>query len=482
MRKKRFIFLKEEFFLFLILVFAFLARLYKINSPVADWHSWRQADTASVSRIYFNDGIDILHPRYYDISSIQSGFFNPQGYRFVEFPFFNIVHTLLARLGGPLTFDGWGRMTSVIFSLFSIVFIYLLGKRFISSWGGVLAALFFAFLPYNIYYSRVILPEPTAVSLALFSLVLFVNFLDRGKILFFYLSSLFLALSVLVKPHAIFYFMPILLLFLEKYSLGGIFKKASNFIKIVVFLAIVLLPFFLWRVWVNKFPAGIPFMEWSFNGDLIRFHPAFWRWIFGERLGYLILGIYGIFIFGLGLINKQKSNFIRFFLIGMFFYVSIFASANVRHDYYQIFVIPAVSLALAQGSCFLLSGLDFGKILIWSFFCFMMFFMSFYKVKDYYQINHPEIIEAGRAVDELTPKNARVIAPYNGDTAFLYQTKRFGWPAVDTSFEKLIKERGADYYVSVDKESQDSKYIKSNFLVIKETDSYFIADLTKNKK
>lgn len=168
MRKKRFIFLKEEFFLFLILVFAFLARLYKINSPVADWHSWRQADTASVSRIYFNDGIDILHPRYYDISSIQSGFFNPQGYRFVEFPFFNIVHTLLARLGGPLTFDGWGRMTSVIFSLFSIVFIYLLGKRFISSWGGVLAALFFAFLPYNIYYSRVILPEPTTVSLALF--------------------------------------------------------------------------------------------------------------------------------------------------------------------------------------------------------------------------------------------------------------------------------------------------------------------------
>jgi len=261
-----------------------------------------------------------------------------------------------------------------------------------------------------------------------------------------------------------------------------VFKKAGNFVKVTVFLAIVILPFLVWRIWVNQFPAGIPFMDWSFNLNMIRFHPAFWRWIFGERLGYLILGIYGIFIFGLGIITEKKSNFVNFFLVGMLFYVSIFAAANVRHDYYQVFIIPAVSLALAQGSYFLLSDLKFGKILVWTFSCLMMFFMSLYQVRGYYQINHPEIVEAGKAVDELTPKDARVIAPYNGDTAFLYQTKRFGWPAVDTSFEKLIKERGASYYVSVDRESQDSKYVKSNFLVIKETDSYFIADLTKNKK
>ncbi len=67
----------------------------------------------------------------------------------------------------------------------------------------------------------------------------------------------------------------------------------------------------------------------------------------------------------------------------------------------------------------------------------------------------------------------------NGDTAFLYQTGRFGWPAVDTSFDKLINERCASYYVTVDKESSDSKFVRNNYKIIKETDSFFIADLTK---
>ncbi len=473
----------QYFFLFLILIFGFLVRLYGINNPLADWHSWRQADTSSVSRIYFEQGVDLLHPRYYDISSIQSGIYNPDGFRFVEFPLFNLFHTLLAKLGGPLNFEGWGRMVSIIASLFSAFFVFLLGRRFISPLGGVLSAFFFAFLPYNIYYSRVILPEPLAVCLALCFLVLFVCYLDTDKTFFLYLSSLFLGLAVLVKPHAIFYIVPAALLFLEKYGFGGWFKNSRNFIRFLVFLLIVFLPFLVWRAWVNNFPAGIPFMKWSFNGDLIRFHPAFWRWIFGERLGVLILGVYGLFPFLLGLSeNNQKGNFIRFFFLGMVIYVSVFAAANVRHDYYQIFLLPSVSLALSYGSVVLLKNRSFAGVLVLAFSVLMSFFMSFYKVKDYYLINHPEIIEAGKAVDKIAPKDARVIAPYNGDTAFLYQTKRFGWPAVDTSFDKLINERGADFYVSVDKGSQDSKFIRANYKIVAETDLFFIADLSEKNR
>ncbi len=469
----------EHFFLFFILVIGFLVRLYGINNPLADWHSWRQADTSSVSRIYFEQGIDLLHPRYYDISSIQSGIYNPNGFRFVEFPIFNLFHVLLARLGGPLNFEGWGRMVSIVASLFSTVFVFILGKRFISSIGGLLAAFFFAFLPYNVYYSRVILPEPLAVSFALCFLIFFVKYLDKEKVVFLYLSSLFLGLAVLVKPHAIFYIVPALLLFLEKYGFDGWFKSSLNFVRFLVFSAIIFLPFLIWRIWVNNFPAGVPFMKWSFNLDVIRFHPAFWRWIFGERLGILILGVYGLFPFLLGLSEKNtKGNFIRFLFLAMVVYVSIFAAANVRHDYYQIFLVPSVCLALSYGAIVLLRSGNFVSILLLVFSVLMSIFMSFYRIRGYYQINHPEIIEAGNAVDKITPKDARVIAPYNGDTAFLYQTKRFGWPVVDTSFDKLIKERGADFYVSVDKENQDSKFIRAHYKIVLETNSFFIADLS----
>jgi len=87
----------EYIFVSMILILSFLARFYKINNPVADWHSWRQADTASVTRIYIDEGIDLLFPRYHDLSSAQTGQLNPQGLRFVEFPLYNGLHAILSK-------------------------------------------------------------------------------------------------------------------------------------------------------------------------------------------------------------------------------------------------------------------------------------------------------------------------------------------------------------------------------------------------
>ena len=58
----------EYIILSIILLFGLAVRLYKINNPVADWHSWRQADTASVSRNFVKSGINLLYPTYDDIS------------------------------------------------------------------------------------------------------------------------------------------------------------------------------------------------------------------------------------------------------------------------------------------------------------------------------------------------------------------------------------------------------------------------------
>src|SRR3989339_2066027 len=89
--------IKNQYLILLIIVLlAFAARLYKIDNPIADWHSWRQADTASVTRIYVENGINLIYPKFHDISSIQTGIFNPNGYRMVEFPFYNAIGAVLA--------------------------------------------------------------------------------------------------------------------------------------------------------------------------------------------------------------------------------------------------------------------------------------------------------------------------------------------------------------------------------------------------
>ena len=66
--------------LLLILVLGFVVRLYKIDNPVADWHSWRQADTAAVTRNFVWEGINLFYPKFDDLSSIPSGKPNPKGF------------------------------------------------------------------------------------------------------------------------------------------------------------------------------------------------------------------------------------------------------------------------------------------------------------------------------------------------------------------------------------------------------------------
>jgi len=474
------IFTSEIFWLSIILVLGFGVRLYKINNPIADWHSWRQADTASVSKNYFNSGINILYPKYHDVSSIQSGWFNPNGYRFVELPLFNVAHALLAKSFPNLSFEVWGRLTAIFCAEVSMVVLYFLGRRFLGKWGGVLSAFFFAFIPYNIYFTRVILPEPLTTVVALSALLAFVYFIDTDNLVYFFVSGVLMSIAMLLKPYIGFFLVPMIYLMLDKYGVEGIMKNSKMIVLGFIFLDIILIPLLLWKVWMNQFAAGIPFVEWAFNGDKIRFRPAFWRWIFVERLGKLILATWGLplFVIGASWVKKNKY-FVQAFLFGAFLYVSIVATANVRHDYYQIFIIPAISLACAAGSLYLIKGYNLNKTISRSLLVFsviLMLVFGFYQIKDFYNINHPELIRAGQAVNKLTPKNAWIVAPYNGDTAFLYQTNRWGWPAVDSSFEKLI-ERGADYYVSVNLGDTDTKYVTEHFKVLEQTSEYLVADL-----
>ena len=106
----------------------------------------------------------------------------------------------------------------------------------------------------------------------------------------------------------------------------------------------------------------------------------------------------------------------------------------------------------------------------------MMFLISAFQVKEYYKINHPEIINAGLAVERLTPEDALVIASYNGDTAFLYHTARRGWPVVELPIEELIKE-GAQFFTSVNlNDSQTIEFMKK-FQILEKTDSYVVLEL-----
>ncbi len=449
----------EYIILSMLLIFGFIVRLYKVDNPVADWHSWRQADTSAVSRNYAKDGINIFYPQYDDISSIQTGIDNPTGIRMVELPVFNVLHALLYNAMPFFSLEKWGRLLTIFISLVTSVFLFLLGKKHYSSKIGLLTTFFFLFLPFNIYFSRVILPDPLGVLFAVSGLYFF----GLNNII----SAILFALALLQKPYLAIYLLPLL---------PELIKK-KNFKRNLAFLFLATAPFMVWRFWTGLHPEGIPFYKWAFNGDKIRFHPSWFRWLFGERIGILILGTWGLVPFAFGLIQKFKNKFSHYFIFSALIYLVVVATANVRHDYYQILIIPPIALTLALGTSWLWKRSKL--ILIISL--ITMFLISWDKIKPFYQINHPELMIVGKIVDELLPKDAKIVIPYNGDTAFLYQTNRKGWPAVDDSIDNIIK-RGADYYVSINLGSTDSVNFSKRFETIAKTDLYLILDLHKEIK
>lgn len=474
----------RTFLLVSILVIAIVVRLYKINNPIADWHSFRQADTASVTRNFVDKGINLMIPTYHDLSNIQSGVDNPNGYRMVEFPLFNLLHFEVYKIAPNLGLDMAGRLTSVILSLFSLLFMYLIINKLSGFFVAIMTTLFMAILPFNVFYSRVILPEPLMIMTLLASfwfLLKVVETTGAKKRLFLFLSAAFLSISVLVKPFALFFALPHLAILFRSLA-----KNELNLADIFVYAFISLVPFGLWRKHIVNYPAGIPASAWLLNKDGIRFRPAWFRWLFGERLGKLILGTWGTCLLILGIIAKPTKEGITYWLwlIGILLYFSVVAGGNIQHDYYQAIIAPFICIFLAKGTILLisLSKATYSRLLTLVMSVFVvsiMIALSWYDIKGYYQINNPVIIEAGKRVDALTPKDAKVIAPYNGDTAFLYQTHRSGWP-LGYDIDKHIAQ-GATYYVSVNFDNEMHE-LEAKYQTIEKTEKYIIIKLIEKSK
>jgi hypothetical protein len=186
-------------------------------------------------------------------------------------------------------------------------------------------------------------------------------------------------------------------------------------------------------------------------------------------------------LLGFGLIKKSKSAFFFWWLISILVYLFTFATGNVQHDYYQIILIPIISIYIAKGIVFLLEApknlniSKFTSYIILTLTCVFSLAFSWYEIRGYFNINNPAIVEAGKFVDANTPSDALIIAPYMGDTAFLYQTNRRGWP-IGGNIETRI-EQGADYYLTTSLDDE-AKSLMETYQVIESSDQFTLIQLT----
>lgn len=473
-------FLIKNFPVIAILLIAFIVRTYRITNPVLDWHSFRQADTASVTREYVKHGIDLLHPHYHDLSNIQSGKDNLAGYRMVEFPIINAVVAWLVILIPALSMELTARFISILFSVGALVSLFFLVSKISGKKVGYTTLVVGALLPYYIYYSRVIMPEPALLFFFVFSLTCFYYWLLHKNFWLYVAALLSLMLAILLKPFVVF-MMP--MFGVIAYCLEG--KKMFKNFLLYPFPILAIIPFLMWRNWIAQFPSGIPANDWLFNGNGIRFRPAWFRWMFYERLTKLILGYAGILFFLTALYKLKLKEVLIYgsWWIGGLVYISIIATGNVQHDYYQVLLIPIVVITLARGIVMAEQLLKKYIPPVYSLSIVAVVFatalgLSWWQVTGYFNVNHWEYVEAGEAVQRMTPPEAKVIAPAFGDTMFLYQTDRTGWPI---GFEiEQKRSLGATHYITTSYDDE-ARELENKYFTIHKTPNYLLLDLTKKK-
>ena len=447
---------KIDFLLvFFIVLVGLILRLYKINLPLADYHSWRQADTAAVARNFIKEKkIDLFHPRYDDLSSIQSGKENPHGYRMVELPIYQAIITWLYFINPKVSLEVYGRLTSIFFTLITITVVYFLMSKETNRLAAFFSSFTLAVLPFFVFFTRTFLPESTAtgfVFLAIFFLYLFSKTTSYYQWLMYFFSLIFFSFSLLIKPTTIFYFFPLFYLFYLKYK-----KKLFITPFFYLYFICAFIPLIFWRVYINQYEEGIPANQWLLTSintadglKKIFFRPSFFRWIFFERLNNLIFGGYLAFFFLLGIVFRRKGFFWLSFLLTMFSYFFTFQGGNVQHEYYQILIFPilAIFVGLGVDGLFSLKAKVISRLFL-GVLVFLIYGFSFYfsydKVKNYYHIPQ-DLIYTASIIHSLTKEDDLIVTDTMGDTTLLYLSNRRGYPAVykDLSYFKNL---GAKYF------------------------------------
>ena len=481
----------------LILAFGLWLRLYKIDIPLADHHSWRQADTAAVSRNFIKEGFNFFYPKIDNMTYLQSPqLLNPERLFMAEPPIYNSLVAAVYKITSVK--EAWARAVTIFFSLGSVLILYLildhLTNRTTALWGALIGV----GLPYGIFYGRVILPEPLMVFVSLVWLWFVILWIQRENHLAYWGAIMSGAIALTQKSFPIFLGLPVAYLILRGWGLRGVFQK-KHFLQLVVMLILTFLPFVAWRWWVGQHPAGVPPFDWLFNQGMIRFRPAFFRWIFAERIAKLILGYWGLPLFVLGVAvrpNKKEGWFFHWWLVSFLIYVTVLAAGNVTHDYYQIPFIPLAAIFVARGVEVLTNGRNriFAKPVGWliALVCLGFGFgFGWFQVRDFYNIQSGVDV-AGIRADELLPKDALVLTGDTNDSTLLYNCNRWGLTGGYASYfpntsEHIEKARllGVDYYVTTKVheivEADFGQWLLANYELVEQGNQHVIVDLRKEK-
>ena len=417
-------------------------RIININSPVLGVHSWRQADTASIARNFYANGMDFFSPQI-DWGGASSGLVGS------EFPLYSYLVALSYKIFGFS--EILARGISVLFSCLTILLIYQLTKHYFGVKPAFWSALLYSFLPIPVYYGRTIQPEALMMFLAALSLERWLAFLKSKDNIHLFVSWLAFTLAVLVKAIPLIWLgLPILITAIQQ----GVVKEIRFNLLVLASLVLSI----LWYTHAyNLFQStGLSFGIWGANHGRFSLSMPFQLEYWSNLTVRIMLRNLLILGFPLFILGAKPWRLNNIFILGLFS-VLIGGAMNPQsfsvHEYYQLpmmlFFCPLMGMGVVRlqdkvlknnllGFRFLLASLLVGSI-------FMLQI-------DYWMMENKSVNPVwsnAKLIESVTDSDSLVVSVTGGDPTLLYLANRKGWviPPESVNIQSIRnwKDKGANY-------------------------------------
>ena len=397
-------------------------RLYDLTDPPLDFHPTRQLQMAIIARGIYYQMSPTLEARDRQIAiSIGNsmGVYEPR-----------LIETLLALtyrlMGGEHLWVA--RIYTSLFWLIGGLALFALAWRMTSAAGALVALAFYLFLPFSVFASRSLLPDPGMVMWIILAAYSFYRWAETQKWKWALLAGITSGMAVLVKVTAAS--------LIAGMAVAGVlsvigFKRCYKNPQVWAMAVLMIIPagyYYLYRM-ENRVPGLV--MNWTVALFHLFIDPSFYaRWInlLGNVIGItvLFLGITGV------LISKPLNRVVLIGLwIGYLIYGFIFPHQITTHSYYSLLLVPILALSLAPLGTLILGQLS-QQHLVWRvlFACailvvFIHQFWYSYSIlagQDYH-----DVPAYWQAIGKKLPAQGKIIAVTQ---EYGYYVEYYGWRKV----------------------------------------------------
>jgi len=442
--------------LWVIMLLALALRLYRIDAPYVDAHSWRQVTNADIARLWTELPINIFYP--------QVSWGGADGYVGLEFPLLHALTALVWRVLGVS--DAAGRLVPVAFSLASVWLIYALGTRVFNRAVGRGAAFLLAFAPSYVYFGRTLFSDIPMVAFSIAAVLAYAAYFDGARPRDAVWGAVWLALAGLVKIPAILILGPIVWLgwLARRWRLLTDPWMVAGFLAAVGVIG-------LWylhadRIYLETGLTQAVFRPSSTYGpDIAAYSGVFTtvsHWTTRsdlqntERIADLVqrfyllhltpIGAFGV-VLGFLRVRTRRRTVVDVWLLAAVAFATVSLSGQFFHEFHQLPFFPPLALYFGLGAqplfdierwnmrvraplvrvaCVALLVVTSSGLAVWSFMRSPVFFL--YRAN---RLNTP-LIDAGTAIDAATPKGSLlVVVEYDrvgtNSPLLLYYAHRRGW-------------------------------------------------------